>query len=235
MIVRCPSCTTRFELPALPFEGDGGMVRCPNCAHDWLEARPLDVVNALPALPLNLDPPADPDGEIQRIVSASRKAHEEFLSRRKKRRVAAAAWLGLALVAVSPAAFALAFPEKVVELAPATIRLYGWLGQDVNIYGLEIRSVEMQHLLIDGQRVIALKGALVNVSDDERKIPFLRFGLRSEDGTEVYQWQLDTESRPLRPGEAKSFVTRVASPPETGSRVEIRFARADEIGSNMAP
>ena len=83
--------------------------------------------------------------------------------------------------------------------------------------------------------MIAIKGEVVNVSGTDRKIPWLRFGLKSVEHQEVYQWQLDTESRPLRPGEAKSFVTRVASPPETANTVEIRFARAEEISSNAAP
>ncbi len=32
-----------------------------------------------------------------------------------------------------------------------------------------------------------------------------------------------------------NFVTRVAAPPETAKIVEIRFAHAEEIGSNAAP
>jgi hypothetical protein len=59
--------------------------------------------------------------------------------------------------------------------------------------------------------------------------------LKSAEHKEVYQWQLDTESRPLRPGESKSFITRIASPPEAASTVEIRFARAEEISSNATP
>ncbi len=35
---------------------------------------------------------------------------------------------------------------------------------------------------------------------------------------EVYTWTLDTGARPLRAGESTSFVTRVASPPESCER-----------------
>jgi hypothetical protein len=105
----------------------------------------------------------------------------------------------------------------------------------VNIYGLEIRQVDLQHLIVDGRRVIAVKGEVANVSSSVRKIPWLRFGLRSIDNAEVYHWTLDTEVRPLNPGESTSFVTRLASPPEAARNLEIRFARADEIGSNNPP
>ena len=81
-------------------------------------------------------------------------------------------------------------------------------------------------------KVIAVKGRLTNVDSRDRKIPWLRLGLRSNDNVEVYHWTLNTEVRPLRAGESTSFTTRLASPPPAASRLEIRFARASEIGSN---
>lgn len=228
-MIRCPSCSTHIDLHAIDL--DNGVARCPSCGHGWLEAKALEPVHSTPLVIDRLDPP---DGEIQQLVSASIQAQEAFQDRRRRRRAAMAAWLGLALFAVSPAAIALALPERVVAAAPAAIGLYDWLGQEVNIYGLEIRKVELQHLIVGGQKVIAIKGELQNISGIDRKIPWLRFGLTSAGGAELYQWTLDTEQRPLRPGEAKSFVTRVASPPEAASAVEIRFARPDEIGSNTS-
>ncbi len=236
MIIRCPSCTTRLDLPALLPVGDGGVLRCPNCGHGWLEANAIEIAaESARTAPLTIEHLSQPDAEYQHLVIASRQAQEAFHLRRRRRRTMAAAWLGLALLLASPAVIAVALPENVVGALPATIGFYDWLGREVNIYGLEIRGVELQHLLLDGQRVIAIKGELVNVSGTHRKIPWLRFGLKSGDKTEVYQWQLDTESRPLKPGETTSFVTRLAAPPETARTVEIRFARADEIGSNAAP
>jgi hypothetical protein len=108
---------------------------------------------------------------------------------------------GLFVLPLSPAAIAVTFPEEVVAAAPATIGLYDWLDREVNVYGLAFREVELQHLLFEGQRIIAVRRLVVNVSSSSRKIPWLRSSLRSADSTEVYQWQLDTKSRPLKPGE----------------------------------
>lgn len=233
MIIRCPSCTTRFDLPASRFDADGTMIKCSVCGHDWIEGRAIEVsretVTQLPAI---YEPGFEPDHEIRRLVDATRDAQEAFAAIRKRRRGLAFAWAGLALVATTPVAFALAFPEVVVQAAPATISAYRALGQNVNIYGLAIRNVEMQHLVVDGKKIIAIKGDVVNVSSRNRKIPWLRFGLKDGEKTEVYTWQLDTAARPLNPGESTGFVTRIASPPETAGEVEIRFARAGEIGSN---
>lgn len=169
------------------------------------------------------------------IMQSAREARTIFRVNRQARRVRLASWASLAALALAPLAGAAAFPEQVVASLPASIRVYDMVGHDVNIYGLEIRQVDVQNLIVDGRKVIAVKGELANVSAQVRKIPWLRFGLRSSDNAEVYHWTLDTEVRPLKPGESTSFVTRLASPPEAAENMEIRFARADEIGSNESP
>lgn len=168
------------------------------------------------------------------LLEAARGAQKEFRCSRRARRIKVGAWLGLLVLSLSPLAGAVAFPDQVVAAMPATIGAYRWAGRDVNIYGIEIRNVDLQHLIVDGKTVIAVKGDLTNVTSGIRKMPWLRFALRSKDNAEVYHWTLDTEVRPLKPGESTSFVTRLASPPETARNLEIRFAHADEIGSNTA-
>ena len=120
----------------------------------------------------------------------------------------------------------------MVAAAPVTIKAYQKLGFDVNIYGLELRRIERQHAIVNGTRVLSIKGDIVNVSDDARKLPWLRFALEDDSGKELYSWTLDTSSRPLRAGESTGFTTRVQAPPETSTHLKIRFAKANEIGSN---
>lgn len=177
----------------------------------------------------------DAEQKVQQLLDATRQARQEFDRQRSNRRTRVLAWCALVAVAILPPIGALAFPEQLVAAVPASIRVYDMVGHEVNIYGLEIRHVDVQHLLVDGRSVIAIKGQLANVSKTVRRIPWLHFGLRSAGGEEVYQWTLDTEVRPLRPDESTSFVTRLASPPEAARNLEIRFARADEIGSNAEP
>jgi predicted Zn finger-like uncharacterized protein len=235
MIVRCPSCTTRFDLLASRFDAEGTMIKCSSCGHDWIEGRAIEIsrqnVSQLPAL---IEPAFEPDIEIRRLVDATREAQEAFAVRKKRRRIMAASWFALAMFSGTPLVYALAFPETVVSVAPATLSAYEWMGKTINIYGLEIRQVELQHLLVEGKRVIAVKGEISNVSGSQRKIPWLRFGLKDGSKSEVYSWTLDTKARPLEPGQSTNFVTRIASPPDASNSLEIRFARPDEIGSNTA-
>lgn len=174
---------------------------------------------------------ANATGELR---ASTRPAQASTFARRR-RRAKVLAWAGLVLALSSPVAFALAFPEMTVKTVPTSMSFYDALGKDVNIYGLAIRSVETQHLIDQGTRVIAIKGEVANISSSSRKIPWLRFGLKDAGETEVYTWQLDTAARPLNPGESTTFVTRIASPPEAAKHVEIRFARIDEIGSKTQP
>ena len=233
MIVSCPSCATRYDLPANRFAAEGTMIKCASCGHSWLEARAIEShsypVHGLPAV---IDHEVAPDEEVRRLVEAGREAQDNFAAARRNKRKKFAAWGVYAAIAATPLLMAMTFPEQVVRYAPAAIRAYKALGQDINIYGLELHRVEMQHILQDGTRVLSVKGEIVNITGGERKIPSLRFGLHDAAGAEVYQWTLDAGGRPLKPGESTSFVTRVASPPEAARNVEIRFAHADEIGSN---
>jgi hypothetical protein len=224
-------------MPAYQIAADGTLLRCASCGHSWLESRAIEIAAAPPPrqVPAIIEHSPEPDHEIRRLVEASRQAQEDFAVRRRKKRRRLAGWAGFAAAAMSPLAVAIAAPEIVVKSLPVTVKGYKLAGQDINIYGLELRKLDMQHMLLDGARVLAIKGEIANTSSGERKIPWLRFGLQETAGKEVYQWTLDTESRPLRPGEITSFVTRVAAPPETAKIVEIRFAHAEEIGSNAAP
>lgn len=236
MLIRCPSCSTRFDLPSSRLDADGTMIKCSVCNHSWIEGRAIEILAEPSRNAIELaEPRYEPDGEIRRLVDASLAAQEAFVARRRKRNKTIAAWSVFALIAISPLAVAAATPETVVRFAPASISIYDRLGWNVNIYGLAIRKVETQHLNSDGTRVIAVKGEIVNTSSGVRKIPWLRFGLKNAGSEEVYSWQLDTNARPLQPGESTSFVTRIASPPEAAEDLEIRFARIDEIGSTPSP
>lgn len=197
------------------------------CGHGWIEAKATEIA---------VEPAAhEADPDTHRLMLAARQARDVFSKQRRRRQLKAAAWVGLAFLALAPLPAALAFPEKVVAAAPASIGLYDWLGQEVNIYGIAIHGLNIEHLNVEGRPVIAVKGELTNISGSERKLPWLRIGLRDENFAEVYSWQLNSGARPLKPGESRSFATRLASPPPAANKVEIRFARAEEIGSNTTP
>jgi len=237
MIVACPSCATRYDFPASRFSGRDTMVRCAECGHSWIESRAVEVIDvpSRSALPVAIEADPDADREVKRLVDASRAAREKFEAGRQARLRRLRGWAAFAAAIAAPFVLALIFPEEVVRAAPVTAKLYEQVGIPVNVYGLEIRRIVEQHMIVGGTRVLAIKGDIVNVSGSERKVPSLRFILNDASLKEVYAWTVDSSVRPLRPGEATGFTTRVASPPAGADVVQIRFARRDEIGSNAAP
>jgi predicted Zn finger-like uncharacterized protein len=236
MIISCPSCSTRYTLRDEKLSAQGMAIACSSCGHRWIESRAIEVVDISPRnLPAVIEHSFEPDSEVKRLVEASRQAREAFADKRRQRLKRLRGWAVLAACIVAPLGAAASFPSLIVKVAPVTMRAYAAAGYSVNIYGLEMRRIEQQHAIVDGTRVLTIKGEITNISDSAQKIPWLRFGLNDERSLEVYNWTLDTGARPLKAGETTNFVTRVASPPESAKNVQIRFAHANEIGSNPSP
>jgi len=242
MIISCPSCATGYDLPENSLTVDGTVIRCANCGHSWLESSAIEVIDATPEPTVNL--PAmvpDEDGyeleiEALRLARASMAAEREHKEQQARKRANAKGWgiLG-GCMAAGLAAFAL-FPQQIAKYAPGTIALYEKAGIDINFRGFEIRNIKQQHMVSDGTLVYAVRGEVTNVAGKESKAPALRFILRDAKDREVYAWTLaGVTNRMLQPDETTSFVTRIASPPETADELQIRFAHAAEIGSNARP
>jgi predicted Zn finger-like uncharacterized protein len=236
MIISCPSCTTRYNFPEERLSSDSMAISCAACGHSWVESRAVEIVDISPRkVPAVIEHGFEPDSEVKRLVEASRRAREAFAAKKQQRLGRLRGWAILGACMLAPIAAAASFPEAVVGMAPATVRAYDAMGYSVNIFGLEVRRIEQQYAIVDGVRVLSIKGEISNVSNSTQKIPWLRFGLKDGQQLEVYKWTLDTGARPLRAGESTNFVTRVASPPETAKNLQIRFAHRDEIGSNPSP
>lgn len=173
------------------------------------------------------------EARARRIAEAARRADEEARRCARQRRRRAMGWAAMAAGLGVLGGVLAAFPDDVSRLAPGAARLYGLAGIAVNRRGFAIRNVENQHLLAKGTHVLAIRGELLNVSGRNRKPPPLRFVLRDVTGREVYAWTLSAVSpRPVKAKGTISFITRLAKPPKNAENVEIRFAKASEIGSN---
>ena len=236
MIIACPSCTARYDVPPNRLAADNSLMRCASCGHSWIEARGSEIIDISPSrLPARREPVYEADGDVSRLMEQARAAQDAFKAARSERLSHARGWAALAAFVALPFAAAAAFSETVVAFAPAAAPFYERLGMAVNIYGLEIRNLEQKHLIDGDARVLAVKGEILNISGKDRKVPALRLALKNELGEEAYVWTVDSAVRPLRPGEATVFTTRVQAPPEAAQKIEIRFARKEEMGSNSSP
>jgi Zn ribbon nucleic-acid-binding protein len=249
MIVSCPTCSSRNHLS--PREANGlAEVMCRACGHRWTEVEIVETIDVIEKpsrnLPRAIERPIErnlariidhddaPEFEARRLADLAREAQAQFAVERAAARRRWQSWAIFTAFFFSPIAAAALMPETIVAAAPISYRAYEALGLDVNVYGLEIRRIESQHALIEGTRILTVKGEISNVDSDMRKIPWLRFALLDSGGKELYSWNLDTGARPLRAGETTGFMTRVQAPPELAHNLKIRFAKADELGSDAA-
>lgn len=216
---------------------------CRSCGHNWKEIETIDVIDISETSVVSsprrnaiavIDHDEAPDVEAARLAQMARDAKEEHLAKAFRRRRRLQQWAVFGSIVLAPFAAAAALPETVVAAAPISIKAYEALGYDINIYGLEVRRVEREHIIANGTRILSIKGEISNTENDIRKLPWLRFALLGPASEELYTWTLDTGARPLRPGETTSFVTRVSAPPEAAQNLQIRFARADEVGVKQA-
>jgi hypothetical protein len=243
MIVTCPSCATRTSFTNALRAPGSVKITCRTCGHKWIEIdEPEPAIDAISYRLSEAEPAAsrvfgrarvqdaeEVDDDIERLVEKARIADEAFQSRQNARLMRLRNWSFFGATAAAILASFTAFPETIVKAAPAAMRAYNAIGINVNIYGLDIRNIKQQHAIVDGVRVLTIKGDIANTSEEMQKLPWLRFGLKDQGSAEVYQWTLNTETRPLKPGESTSFITRVAAPPEAARHVEIRFARETEV------
>lgn len=238
MIIVCPTCATRHDVPESHLDPQGTMMSCTVCGHGWIESRALSIVEPIgfgaapPERGHVLEDDFLEEREVMRLAQAARAAEAQFTQAMRRRRKELRGWALLALAMILSMGVAFVLPNEVARAFPPAQLLYAKAGIAVNAHGLEFRNVGQQHSTIDGVRVLAIQGEIVNVGKRERSIPVIAFTLKDEKAKTVYDWQLTATTRPVKPGEVSTFVTRIASPPETARHVEIRFARHGETGSN---
>lgn len=237
MIVSCPSCATEYDLPKSA-GSDATIMRCGACGHGWIEAHATDVsdlvaVNAdeRVAGPGEDDSDARVMAEARKIARAARMAEQKAKAKRERRMAQLRGWAGLAAGICLVLGSMVTFPERIVQAAPATAKIYSLAGKNVNIYGLAISGVEQQYMIVGSQPVLALRGQIANITGEDRRVPPLRFILKDASGKELHAWTLNSAGKgPIGAGVVSSFVTRLAAPPEGVESVEIRFAKPGELG-----
>ena len=196
----------------------------------------IDLAIDLPEVNLAAIDPAEISAEAS---SESRRAptYEELW--REPRRLAASVsvapaprdrvpgWAAVVAILMGVSAL-IALREKIVDVAPPAAKAFAAIGLPVNLAGLELREVR-SHIEMDGARkVLAVEGEIANTRRESRSVPPVALTVRGEDGQAKYAWTTRAAKSRLEPGETIAFRARLASPPESGADVLIRFSSLEE-------
>ncbi len=116
--------------------------------------------------------------------------------------------------------------EAVVKLAPGSASLFRAVGLPVNPSGLAFADITSSLVKEGEARLLVVEGSVRSVHADTVPVPMIEIRVRGADGRTLYTWTAEPPRRSLKPGEALQFRTRLATPPEAGRDVEVRFADA---------
>jgi predicted Zn finger-like uncharacterized protein len=129
------------------------------------------------------------------------------------------------LVAVGLAVLGLALwqRERVVWAMPQFAGLYATIGLPVNVRGLAFSAVESELVQDPQGRFLVVSGDVTNVAKGTTKVPPITVMVQSEDGKVLYSWTTEPPRPSLEPAELMHFRARLASPPQDGRSVKLRF------------
>lgn len=114
--------------------------------------------------------------------------------------------------------------ESVVRVAPSSAKVFAALGMPVNLVHLEFGEVRTSLVREPEGRFLVVEAVIRNPTPALLLVPRIETTLRGPDQRSVYVWTSDPPRSTLRPGEALHFRTRLATPPEEGRDVAVRFA-----------
>ncbi len=256
MLIVCPSCASQYELDAAKLGPDGRKVRCAKCQTLWhvdaasemppapsaeetqsllaeeLErAAAIDAeITAVAAEAETMIAVAETEPEEAPAVAAPEKRRaprrpsggkKPVPASRRISRPAVAACLGLLLLG------GLAWQRNLaVRVAPQLAGVFERIGLPVNVRGLSLTSVE-SGLIDDGQgRFLVVEGDVTNIARSRTVVPLIQVSVRDEAGQTLYTWTTEPPRGMLEPAELVRFRARLASPPENGRSVQVRFTSA---------
>ena len=239
MIITCPSCATRYEIPPKHLGPAGRMVRCTNCAHRWFvpheatdQAEQADSTDSgepsavptasgdqpVPPPPLDRAPelhPGERTGNSRREPAASRST------------AATLGWLAVLLLLLILTGLVLGRNE-VVALAPQTAPIYQRMGLPVTqAIGLELSGIVSERLADDDREVLRITGTVRNVAGIEREVPDLRVALLDAERNEVLVREIEPPQAVLADGASTRFSVDLDDLPAVARNFSVTFAVAN--------
>jgi len=263
MLIVCPSCASQYELDAAKLGPEGRKVRCASCKTSWhvepaAFPEPPSEAETQALLADELERAAAIDAEISALAAEAgvqgsseeqpaveapvvavpkrrgkrlakpSKAPEAFLRRGGAGRPAAAALAGLVLLGL-----VVWQREAAVRAAPQLAGLFETMGMPVNVRGLSLSAIE-SGVVDDGQnRFLVVEGDVTNVAKSKTAVPLIEVAVKDAGGVTLYTWTTEPPRASLEPAEFIRFRARLASPPEQGQSVRVRFTSA-QTAANLA-
>lgn len=259
MLIVCPSCASQYELDAAKLGPSGRKVRCAKCETLWHVERQAEAP-AFPEAPSGDETTALLDEELRRAaeideqvsalaaeraasaetataapmsgVHTGRPAHKQArpAPRPFGERLRRAAPMTLAIGGLAVLGLLAWKRDAAVRTAPQLAMIFEKIGLPVNVRGLALTGIE-SGLVQDAQgRFLVVEGDITNIAKSATRVPPIEVAVRDAAGQTLYSWETDPPRAKLEPAELVRFRARLASPPDSGQSVLVRFSAAKPTG-----
>jgi predicted Zn finger-like uncharacterized protein len=201
-------------------------------AAERITATPEDQRQSEPEPETQPEPAAAQLSDVESI--AARRIRSRVGQRRTKRpradwRISRVSAAILALATIDAAL--IAFRGDVVRLLPQTASLFAAIGLPVNLRHLAFDSIHTAREWHDGVNMLVVEGVIRATGADVVDVPRMRFAIQAGNGHEVYAWTALPTRTKLARGEKLVFRTRLASPPEQGQKIQVRFFNRHDLAA----
>lgn len=236
MILVCPACSTRYLVPDTAIGVEGRQVRCANCKNSWFAEGPETVVAAEPPPPPPPTPVQQefPDPPIHHEEEAAPTAEEPayhapasddpdpfaheppFKPRRNPAKMWTAIAVGLFLVlGAGIGAVAWFGPPSFIA----------GLGSEASDSALDVQLVRSpeRRTLASGHELLSISGRIVNMTDEEQRVPDIRAELRNAQGAVVYDWTIQAPQQSLPAREMVEFNSAEIDIPRNAEELNLSF------------
>ncbi len=140
--------------------------------------------------------------------------------------------IAAAVVVIALAAGAFFGRGFIVEMWPGAAGIFemaGIGGEELGA-GLEIKNVESSREVEGGVDVLVVRGAIANISEEDRMVPMIRVALYDVDGVEVQKVIAPPLKNRLEPGTEIGFSAKVPEPSALARRLEVTFTEPEKTG-----
>lgn len=214
---------------------NGRSVRCARCENVWYvegvdpDALALEDNEAVLMTP---EPEPDLQPELPFVPAAASsvtsvgahtllrdKADAEKLSKRK--RAIRLIWAVPTLILLAAVILIFLKRQAIVEAFPRTATLYQAFGMDVKAYGLDVRDLKSQPLVVDGEPVLRVTGKVVNLTSKTVSAPPIQLRLENRLGEPLADWYV--EAGTIAAGRSVNIETDYPAPPIDSFELRYRF------------
>ena len=241
MILTCPECATSYFVDDDRIPTAGRTVKCSSCGNRW-RALPEGEAAAEfePAAPVEPTPAAEPDD-----VALDTGADDdlEFVpgpARRSRKAKGGPRGLVIGVTALgllaAGAGAIVALREQVAGMVPGTASLFAAIGLPVNTLGLAFEGVAWKPTFLAGRPVMAVTGAIRNVTKAPIDAPPVRVSLLDKEKAVLAAYELTVTNARVPPGGVRYFAWNLPDPPAGADNLEIGFnPAAKALGGSHAP